>query len=137
MLSCRAKDHFRIGATREEPRDSSGLVAPDGNIAARVVRVSLDLRVYGVAQAEPLVPQLRDVFRIVTLIGPVNRAHSFQQTERDLRVDGCDSHGWGRSEERRGNVNDEGMPCQWWGARPLSGVMLLVTPLALRPVRCS
>jgi hypothetical protein len=45
---------------------------------ARGFRVSLDLRVHGFAETEPLVPQLVDVFRLL-VARRVHIANSFEQ----------------------------------------------------------
>jgi hypothetical protein len=57
-------------------------------VATRRLREAADLRVHGVAEAEPLVAQLVDELRLGRIRGGVDVTDGLEKAERQQRVDG-------------------------------------------------
>src|SRR5437870_10615101 len=76
-----------VGPASDEPRDPAGFVDRDLLITLQGVLVAANLRNDRVTQAESLVAMLLHIFDLlVAAFGNVDRAHCFEETQRDYGV---------------------------------------------------
>jgi hypothetical protein len=80
--STRLPEHrLGVGTPADQPRESHGLVVARSLIPLHRVAVSADLRVHGLTQPEPLVPELWHELRLEVTSGSVDVANRFEQAE--------------------------------------------------------
>ena len=75
----RAKHGLGVGAAADQTGEAHRLVEDRPLLAARGIRVALDLRVHGIAQAEALVAELGNEFRVEIAIGAIDVAHRLEK----------------------------------------------------------
>src|SRR5437667_458428 len=84
---CACENSFSIWSASDEPRDSAGFVDRDLLIPFQRVLVASDLCNDRVTQSESLVAMLLHIFDLlVAAFGNIDRAHCFEETERDYGV---------------------------------------------------
>lgn len=83
-----AKYRLGVGTTTDQPREGDSFILRRSLPAANRFAVTSDLRVYRLAQSEPLVPQLVNVFGLQSVCRRVDVADCLEQAEREESVNG-------------------------------------------------